>query len=164
MKRYESMRGYFGYYLHEQMAKNNDIWVVTADLGYGLFDSIREDYPERFINCGAAEQVGCGMSIGLALEGKIPFFYSITPFLLGRAFEWIRNYVDHEEIPVKLVGSGRDHDYAHDGFSHFAGDDKDILAIFKNITAVWPNNKEDIPSLLEEMITTNKPYYINLKR
>jgi transketolase len=49
--------------------------------------------------------------------------YSITPFVLYRPFEWIRNYLDHEKIPVKLVGGGRDKDYGYLGFSHWAEED-----------------------------------------
>src|SRR3989304_5093505 len=101
------MRRCFVDVLHTKMAVNNDIWVVTGDLGYKMWDEIRRDYNNRFINVGSAEQVMVGVGIGLALEGKIPFVYSITPFLLYRPFETIRNYVNREEVPVKLVGSGR---------------------------------------------------------
>ena len=95
------MRKCFADALHSQMAENRKIWVITADLGYKMWDRVREDYPDRFINVGAAEQVMVGIGIGLALEGKIPILYSITPFLLYRPFESIRNYIDREKIPVK---------------------------------------------------------------
>ena len=127
------MRRCFADILHQHMACNKDIWVITADLGYKMWDMIRDDYPQRFINAGASEQAMMGMAVGLALEGKIPVVYSITPFLLYRSFETLRNYVNHERIPVKLIGSGRGRDYAHDGFSHWAEEDRDIFKILSNI-------------------------------
>lgn len=159
-----SIRGFFAYELHKQMKENKDIWLVTGDLGYGMFDRIKTDYPRRFINTGAAEQAMLGIVIGLALEGKIPFVYSITPFLIYRPFETIRNYIDHERIPVRLVGSGRDKDYSKDGFSHWATENKKVMGIFKNINSVWPESKEEIPELVKKMIQENIPWYINLKR
>ena len=163
-ERHDSMRGWFAYELHGQMVENPDIYVVLPDLGYGMFDSIRRDFPERVINTGAAEQAALGIGVGLALMGKIPIVYSITPFLLCRPFETIRNYINHEKIPVKLIGSGRDRDYEHDGFSHWGEEDREIMGIFGNIEARWPETKEEIPDLIKEMIRERKPFYINLKR
>ena len=76
------MRKLFAKMLHKEMGKNKDICLITADLGYGLWDSIRRDFPERYYNVGSAEQLMIGLAVGLAMEGKIPFAYSITSFLL----------------------------------------------------------------------------------
>lgn len=158
------MRGYFSYELYYHMRKNKNIWVVVGDLGYGMFDEIKKAFPDRFINVGAAEQTMMGVGIGLALEGKIPFLYTATPFLLYRPFETIRNYINRERIPVKLIGSGRGKDYLYDGFSHWAEEDRKIMKIFSNILSFWPKNKEEIPNLLSKIISNNQPVYLNLRR
>lgn len=163
-RKYPSMRGWFAWELHKQMAKNRNIWVVCGDVGYGMFDRIKRDYPKRYLNTGAAEQAMMGISIGLALEGKIPFVYSITPFLLYRPFETIRNYINRESIPVKMIGSGRDKDYLIDGFSHWAEEDRQIMKLFPNIKSFWPETKEKIPKILPEIITNSQPVYLNLRR
>lgn len=170
-ERHESQRGYFAHALYNEMCENPDIFLVVADLGYKVFDRIQTDFPERFINVGAAEQAAVGISVGLAQEGRVPFVYSITPFLLYRPFETIRNYLEHEQVPVKLVGSGRDKDYKHDGFSHWAEEDKFLFAsdipaqrMFNNIEAYWPRTQGDISQLLHNIITNGKPTYINLTR
>lgn len=162
--RHASMRGWFAYELYKQMAKDEKIWLIVGDLGYKAFDYIKRDFPNRFLNCGAAEQAMMGVATGLALSGKIPFVYSITTFLLYRPFETIRNYINHEKIPVKLIGGGRDRDYAYDGFSHWAEEDKEVLKIFSKINAVWPKNKEEIPQIVSKMINDGNPWYLNLKR
>ena len=132
----QNLRRRFADEIYLAMKKNKNIVLVTGDLGYRIWDQVKQDFPERFINVGAAEQSLIGISVGLALEGKIPITFSITPFLLYRPFETIRNYIDHEKIPVKLVGSGRNRDYEHDGFSHWSEEDKDIMKVLKNITSV----------------------------
>ena len=158
------MRRCFADAVYEHMRTNEKIWIITADMGYKMWDQIRIEFPDRFFNVGAAEQVMLDIGIGLALEGNIPIVFSITPFLLYRPFESIRNYINRENIPVKLVGSGRNKDYYVDGFSHWAEEDKDVMMIFKNICAFWPETNEEIPSLVREMITNNRPCYINLKK
>ena len=105
------MRKEFEFFLYNEMSSNKDIVLITADLGYGLWDRIKKDYPDRFINVMSSEQLMLGIACGLSMEGKLPVCYSITPFLIYRPFEWIRNYLDHEKINVKLVGGGRDRDY-----------------------------------------------------
>ncbi len=162
--RHNSMRGWFAYELHKQMAKDERIWLLVGDLGYKAFDYIKRDFPERFMNCGAAELSMVDIAVGLALNSKVPFVYSITTFLLYRPFEAIRNYVNHEKIPVKLIGSGRNKDYIHDGISHWAEEDKKIMQIFNNIEARWPQTFEEIPEVVDEMIKDNKPWYVNLRR
>ena len=146
------------------MIINHTIIVLVADLGYGMFDKIKSDFPDRFFNVGAAEQAMLDIAVGLSLSGKIPFCYSITPFLLYRGYETIRNYINHESIKVILVGSGRGKDYDHDGFSHWAEDDEFIMLNFDNIRSVYPNEKELISVILNELISCNKPYYLNLIR
>lgn len=158
------MRREFFKVLHEQMSKNPDIWALTGDLGYGGFDKIREYFPDRFINCGASEQAMIGIACGLAAEGKIPFVYSITNFLLYRPFEFVRNYVNHEGFNVKLIASGRDKDYAHDGFSHHSEDAKQVIDLLPNIQQLWPETKEEIPYMVGKMIGDTRPYFISLKR
>ncbi len=162
---HQSQRGYFAGALYNQMLENKDIVLLTGDLGYKVWDRIRDDMPDRFFNLGAAEHSLMCAAVGMALEGKIPFVYSITPFLLFRPAEVIRNYVNKEKIPVKLIGSGRGEDYSqHDGFSHFCGDDQEILRLFPNIKGRWPPTKEEIPDLVEDMILREEPMYLNLSR
>jgi transketolase len=151
------MREQFARQLYDLMRADDRILFITADLGYGIFDRIRE-FTDRFFNVGAAEQVMMDMAVGFALSGKVPVVYSITPFLIFRPIETIRLYIDKENIPVIMVGSGRGEDYSLDGFSHDASD-HDILKFFKNIRFI-----EDETFDLQEIVNSGKPTYLNLKR
>jgi transketolase len=158
------MRKQFAELLFEEMAINKDIYVITGDLGYGLWDKIKDTYPTRFFNVGSSEMAMMGMGVGLAMEGKIPFVYSITPFAIYRPFEMIRNYLDHEQIPVNVIGGGRDKDYGYLGFSHWSEDDRKIMASFDNIESTWPETEEELKQSLRYSLTNVGPSYINLKR
>lgn len=156
------MRPYFAKLVHQKMFTNKKIWIISGDLGYKMWDEIRRDYPQRFINVGAAEQAMLGIAVGLALEGKIPIVYTATAFLLYRPFETIRNYLNREKIPVKLIGAGRNKDYFVDGFSHWAQEDRQVMKLFKNIISKWPKSKRELPRMVDEMLKSHKPWYINL--
>jgi len=158
------MRRLFAELLYEEMGKNEDIHLITGDLGYGLWDKIRDDFPTRFHNVGSSEMVMMGMGIGLAMEGKIPYVYSITPFAIYRPFEMIRNYLDHEGIPVNLVGGGRDKEYGYLGFSHWSHDDKRIMGVFDNIKSYHPETDEELRAFFNLTLQKRYPTYTNLKR
>jgi len=146
------------------MNTTNKIHVVTADLGFGILDSIKSTFPDRFYNVGAAEQLMIGAAVGMAEQGLIPVCYSMSSFLLYRPFEFLRNYVNAENVPVKLIGSGRDKDYSHDGLSHWAHDDEQLLAVLPNIKIYKPQDIQELESVWTEFITSDQPAYLNLTR
>ena len=156
------MRKQFAELLHSEMSRNEDIYLLTGDLGYGLWDRIKIDYPDRFINTLSSEQLMLGAACGLAMDGKIPVVYSITPFVIYRPFEWLRNYLDHEKIPVKLVGGGRDKEYGYLGFSHWAEEDIEVMNVFKNIDKFKP--EELTKKIFKKFILRDNACYLNLKR
>jgi len=164
MKKHDSQRGWFAYELHKQMKKDKDIVLLCLDLGFGVFNDHFKDFPDRCFNLGASEQAGIGIAVGMALEGKKPFVYSIAPFLLYRPFEAIRNYIHYEKVPVCLVASGRGKDYLEDGYSHWSEEAKQVLDVLFNIEQYWPKTKEKIPAMVEKIIKSNKPSFISLRR
>lgn len=157
---HQSQRGYFAGALQEAMREDEDIYILTGDLGFGMWDSLKEEFPNRFINCGASEAAMLGIAVGLAQEGKKPFVYTITSFFL-RAAETINIYLKHENAPVRLVGSGRDGDYAHDGFSHDATDAQYFL---NDLMTYYPEEKEQVPDMVKRMVGTDEACFISLRR
>jgi transketolase len=158
------MRKDFNKILLQEMHKNKNIYFITADLGYGLWDEVRSSFPDRSFNVMSSEQLMIGTAVGIALEKKIPVCYSITPFILYRPFEFIRNYLDHEKIPVKLIGGGRNKDYGYLGFSHWAEDDEKIMKCFENIKFYKPQDIEELQQQTLTLLYNNLPCYMNLKK
>lgn len=158
------MRRLLGELLSDIMVANSDVWCLTGDLGFGVLDPVRSKAPDRFINSGAAEQLMLGTAVGLSHCGKIPVCYSITPFVVFRPYEYLRNYLDHELANVKLIGTGRDEDYGHLGFSHWATDAPRALSVFDNITQWHPETKEELQERFQNWLLTPGPAYLNVRR
>jgi transketolase len=158
------MRKDFENLLFNEMAINPKIYLITGDLGYGLWDRIRDTYPTRFFNVGSSEMVLMGTGIGLAMDGMIPFVYSITPFAIYRPFEMIRNYVIKENIPVKIIGGGRNRDYGYLGFSHWAEEDLDVLGSFRKLRLFKPPAFEGLLEAFRTAVDKPIPCYINLAK
>lgn len=165
--RHPSIRGEFGFELYKHMVDNKDIFLLMGDLGYGLFNPHREDFPDRAINVGASEGSMVGIAVGLAQEGKIAVCYTISSFYL-RAAETIALYLHGEQTPVKLIGSGRDGDYHVDGPSHHGGLAQAFLDNgphgMLNIKNFYPQKIEDIPPMTEVMLYSSKPCFMSLKK
>jgi transketolase len=158
------MRNTFARLLNDEMTRNPDVRMITADLGYGILDRVRDTHPATTYNVGAAEQLMLGVAIGMAQEGLTPVCYSMSSFVLYRPFEFIRNYLNHEGANVKLVGSGRDQDYEHDGISHWAHDDEAVLASVPNVRIYKPKDIDQLVEMFPDFINTTGPAYLNLKR
>ena len=156
------MRNCFSSLLKGEMEKNKNIYLMSADLGYNLWDDIKAD--DNFINPGSSEQLMIGMAAGMTLEGKIPVCYSITPFLLYRPFEFIRNYAHYEKLPIKLIGGGRGKDYGNLGYTHWAEEAEAIMKVLSNIETYYPNTKDEVRDIFSEFLYNGKPSYLNLRR
>lgn len=146
------------------MKVDESIYILLGDLGYGLFDDLRQEFPSRCLNFGASEQLMIGAATGLALEGKIPICYSITPFLIYRPFEFIRNFLHEENTPVKLVGSGRDKDYLNAGYTHHSSEVGLILNALPNIEQFFPENELELTGNIEKFVYSNRPAFLSLRK
>jgi len=158
------LRSEFVEELSQLMNEDEDIFVLLGDLGFGIFDNLREAYPHRCINVGSAEQLMLGMACGMTLQGKRVICYSITSFLIYRPFEFLRNYLNHEEIPVKLVGSGRNTDYVEAGFTHHSTEAKSLLSQLENIRLYFPESVNDMRKIVKEFVYLDSPAFLSLKR
>jgi transketolase len=157
------MRADFIKFLHGRMSQDRRLHLLTADIGYGVLNPIRIDYPGRFTDFGASEQLMVGAACGMALSGLRPVCYSITPFVLYRPFEWLRNFLHEDRIPVKLVGAGRDRDYGHLGSTHWAEDDTAVLAALPNIQVFKPL-PADAHDAFALFLECPGPAYLNLSK
>jgi len=158
------MRQQFVANLLEEMHKNENIYVLLGDLGFNLFDEMRNLYPSRCINIGASEQLMIGMAAGLAMENKIPVCYTITPFLIYRPFEFIRNFMQDEKIPIKLVGSGRGKDYIDSGFTHFSEEVGPILGELNNISTYFPESESELLEIIPDFLSSSSPAFLSLRK
>ena len=107
------MRNTFAEALYKAATTNPNVYIVVADISpAGSMAKFSEQYPERFINVGVAEQSMIGICAGLALKGCQPFAYTIATFTLYRPFEMVRDDVwavqivrDHPWVTLPACGS-----------------------------------------------------------
>ena len=107
--------------------EGEDLYLVAADLAAPCLDKFREDYPQRYVPVGIAEQNLIAVASGLALSGKKVIAYTGNPFLISRAFDQIRNCVCHMNLCIALVGLGAGFATPDYGFTHFILDDVSML-------------------------------------
>ncbi|MFM7579717.1 MAG: transketolase, partial [Microcystaceae cyanobacterium] len=100
------MRNAFVERLLELAESNDRVMLLTGDLGFGVFEEFSERFPKQFLNVGVAEQNLTGIATGLALEGRIPFTYSLANFPTLRCLEQIRNDACYHDANVKIVCMG----------------------------------------------------------
>jgi len=149
----------------EELALVDDrIFLLTGDMGFKVFDSFRESYPDRFINVGVAESNMIGIAAGLALSGKNVYCYSIIPFLTMRCFEQIRVDLCYHNLNVKLVGAGGGVSYGLEGMTHHAIEDMAVMRSLPNMTVVAPADPLEVEALMHKSLSYKGPLYIRLGR
>jgi len=121
-------------------AEDESIFLLTGDVGFGVFEPFQESYPDRYINVGVAEANLTGVASGLALSGKIPFTYSIANFPTLRCLEQIRNDVCYNNANVKIVAVGGGLAYGPLGATHHATEDISIMRSLPNMVVMTPSD------------------------
>jgi transketolase len=120
-----------------EMAKDVDIFFISADFGSPVLDKIRNDYPKRFVNVGIAEQNLINVTAGLALEGFKVFAYAIAPFITMRCYEQLRvNLALLSEVRpmnVTLIGVGAGYSYVVSGPTHQCYEDLTLMRALPNV-------------------------------
>jgi transketolase len=126
--------------LMEMARKDERIWLLVGDVGYTVVEPFAQEFPERYINVGVAEQNMVGIAAGLALCGKVVFVYSIANFPTERCVEHIRNDVCYHKTNVKIVATGGGFAYGAQGVTHHGTDDIGVMRSLPNMTIVVPGD------------------------
>ena len=133
------MRNTFSEALYKAASANPDIYIVVADISpAGSMGKFRDQYPDRFINVGVAEQSMIGICAGLALKGCQPFAYTIATFSLYRPFEMVRDDLCYQNLPVTVVGMGAGVIYSTLGGTHHTQEDIAIAGALPNMQIIAP--------------------------
>jgi len=160
------MRDVFIERVYDRMCDDRNIFFLCADFGSPKLDKLKEDFKDRFINVGIAEQNLINVSTGLALEGFTVYAYAIAPFLIMRAYEQIRiNLSLHaqlKEINVNLVGVGAGLSYDVSGPTHHCLEDITIMKVLPNVELFSPSDWVLAQAFVDYSIRNKKPKYIRL--
>ena len=120
----------------------------------------RQSFPERFINCGVAEQSMIGIAAGLAMKGMKPFCYTISTFSLYRPFEMVRVDLCYQNLPVVVIGMGAGVIYSTLGSTHHTIEDISIASSIPNMRVLAPCDPIEMGYVIKWCVTKKKVQYI----
>jgi len=160
----ESQRQAYGETL-VKLGTDKRIVVLDADLSSSTHTSLfQRAYPDRFFNMGIQEQNMIGVAAGLALSGKIPFASSFAVFIVGRAYDVIRQSVAYTNANVKIVATHGGITVGEDGATHQMLEDLGIMSGLPNFSVIAPADAPETRRVIEEIAYKNGPFYVRLSR
>lgn len=146
------------------MHENKNVYMFTADLGYGVMNKIMDEFPSKFVNMGICEQNMASTAAGMAMEGNIVFMYSIGNFPTLRCLEQIRNDVAYHHANVKIVAVGGGFAYGNLGMSHHATEDIAVMRAIPGMVVFSPADAYETAEAVKAAAEIEGPVYIRLGR
>lgn len=156
------MRTNFINQLIEEARHNDKIFLLVGDLGYHVIEPFAEEFPDRFLNVGIAEQNMTGIAAGLAMSGYNVYTYSIGNFPTLRCLEQIRNDVAYHKANVKIVSVGAGYAYGSLGATHQATEEIGALRVIPNMVVATPGDPLEARAITKISASYDGPMYIRL--
>lgn len=149
----------------QDLGEKYDFIVMDADLsGSTQTAMFAKKFPERFFNCGIAEQNMLSVAAGIATTGKPVFVSSFAMFAVGRAYEQIRNSVCYPRLNVKICASHAGVTVGEDGATHQYCEDLGVLRTIPNLMVISPADAVEAYACIEEVLKYDGPVYVRLGR
>ncbi len=145
--------------LEQLINENSNILVMTAE-NLSAIRNLSKSVPQNFLDVGIAEMSLVGTAAGLALRGRRPIIHALAPFLLYRAFEFIRTDIGYGNLPVILVGTFTGFLSTGNGPTHQAIEDVGLMCGIPNMNVFAPADIEDLNIGIAEIVKSNKPFYV----
>ena len=144
---------------------NPNVVALSADLTESTYAHLfAEKYPDRFFQCGVAEQNMVAIAAGLAMNGKIPFTSSYATFSPGKNWETIRTTIIYNNANVKIAGHHAGIMTGPDGATHQATEDIAITRSWPGITVFVPCDSIEAKKATIESANINGPVYLRFSR
>ena len=155
----------YGEALVELGKQRNDFLVMDADLAAATqTGKFKAAFPDRFYNCGIAEQNMMGIAAGIAATGKKIIVSSFAMFAAGRAFEQIRNSICYPKLPVIIGATHAGISVGEDGATHQCLEDIAIMRTLPNMTIINPADAVEAKKAVFAALEINGPVYLRFGR
>ena len=162
---YTSQRKEYANALTEVGKERTDVVVLDADLSSSTRTAeFAKNFPERFFNCGIAEQNMIGTAAGLAAAGKTVFASTFAAFATGRCWDQIRQAVAYSNLDVKIVATHAGITVGPDGATHQALEDIAIMRVLPNMTVIVPADGAETYKAIKAIANYKGPCYVRLGR
>ena len=150
----------FGEGIYEAGKKNNNVVVLTADLG----GSFIKEFPERFFQCGIAEANMMGIAAGLTIGKKIPFTTTFANFSTGRVYDQIRQSIAYSNKNVKICASHAGLTLGEDGATHQILEDIGLIKMLPGMTVIVPCDFNQTKAATLAIAEYTGPVYLRFGR
>ena len=155
----------YGKALLEFGAKNENIVVFDADLAEATKTCLfKKEFPERFFDCGIAENNMMSVAAGISTTGKIPFVSTFAMFAAGRSFEQIRNSIGYPHLNVKICATHAGISVGEDGATHQCNEDLALMRTIPGMVVMNPSDGVEARAAVEAAINYEGPVYIRFGR
>ncbi len=148
--------------VHKLSKIDERVVFIGSDLGPGVLDKMKTEFPDRFFMEGVSEQYIVGMAAGMAMEGFIPYVNTIATFLTRRCYEQVAVDLCIHDLPVRLIANGGGGVYAPLGPTHLAIEDIAIMRALPNMAVVAPCDADEMNRLMMSTLDWPHPIYIRL--
>ncbi len=158
-------RDSYGSALVELGNEREDFVVLDADLAAatktGMF---KKAFPDRFYDCGIAEQNMVGIAAGIAATGKKVFCSSFAMFAAGRAFEQVRNSIGYPHLPVIIGATHAGISVGEDGATHQCCEDIALMRTIPGMTIINPADDTEAKLAVKAALDCDGPVYMRFGR
>ena len=154
-----AMRQQMAWTVEELLEHDERLAVLLVEISVPLFSAAFRKYPERVHNLGILEQSAVSVAAGMALEGFIPVLHSITPFLVERPFEQIKDDFCYQRIGGNFISTGASYEYSTEGMTHHAPGDVQILRSLPGMQIVIPGTAQEFDRLFRQSYANGSPTY-----
>ena len=144
--------------------EDSSVFLVVGDLGFSVIEEFANEFPDRFLNAGVAEQTMIGVASGLASVGFSVFVYSIGNFPTMRCIEQIRNDVCYHKRSVTVVSVGAGFSYGYLGYTHHAIEDIAVMRALPNMTVYSPSDPVEVRAATRLAVEAKAPSYLRLAK
>jgi len=148
-----------------EFGEKYDFVVLDADLAAATKTGVfKKAFPERFFDCGIAENNMIGVAVGLSLTGKIPFASSFAMFAAGRSFEQVRNSIGYPHCNVKIGATHAGVTVGEDGATHQCCEDLALMRTIPGMVILNPADAVEARLAVKAAIDYNGPVYLRFGR
>ena len=156
----DTMRDRMGAVVGDLIETDPQAALILADISANYFRAAMKKFPDRVVNVGIMEQTAVSLAAGFALEGFHPIVHSITPFVVERPFEQIKDDFCYQGLGGTLISIGASYDYGTDGMTHFGAADIPILKTLPRMQCCVPGTADEFENLLRQTYRNGAPTYI----
>jgi transketolase len=156
------MRALLSQLLTDSAKEDPRFMVLSGDHGYALFDQLRRERKNQFINVGVSEQAMVGLAAGLARQGFRPVVYGLAAFIPLRVLEQIKLDICFSHLPVVFLGDGAGLVYSTFGASHQCAEDLSCMRPMPFLRIFSPCDREELRACYSEACSYQGPSYIRL--